>query len=65
MCLDKKWKVPGSILDEIIGFFNLPNASSRSIALGLTQLTQEMSTSNLPRGLSAVSSVTAICDPIV
>jgi hypothetical protein len=31
-------KVAGSIPDEVTGFFNLPNPSSRTIALGSTQL---------------------------
>jgi hypothetical protein len=30
-------KVAGSILDEVVGFFNLPNPSSRTVALGSTQ----------------------------
>jgi hypothetical protein len=41
-------KVAGSIRGEIIGFFNWPNASSRTMALGLTQPLTEMSTSYLP-----------------
>jgi hypothetical protein len=40
----------GSIPDEVIGFFNWPNASSRTISLGSTQPLTEMSTKNLPRG---------------
>jgi hypothetical protein len=43
-------KVAGSIPDDIIGFLNLPNPSSRTIALGSTQPLTEMSTSNLPGG---------------
>jgi hypothetical protein len=35
---------------EIIGFFNLPNPSSRTMALGSTQPLTEMSTRNLPGG---------------
>jgi hypothetical protein len=44
------WKVAGSIPDEVIGFFNCPNPSSRTIALGSTQPLTEMSTRNLPGG---------------
>jgi hypothetical protein len=40
----------GSIPDEITGFFNLPNPSSRTMALGSTQPLTEMSTRNLPAG---------------
>jgi hypothetical protein len=37
------------VVDEMI-FFNLPNLSSRTVTLGLTQPLTEMSTSNLPGG---------------
>jgi hypothetical protein len=40
----------GSIPIEVIGYFNLPNPSSRIMALGLTQPLTEMSTRNLPGG---------------
>jgi hypothetical protein len=40
----------GSIPDDVIGFFNSPNPSSRSMALGLTQPLTEMSTRNPPGG---------------
>jgi hypothetical protein len=43
-------KVEGLIPDEITGFFNLPNPSSRTMALGSTQPLIEMSTRNLPGG---------------
>jgi hypothetical protein len=33
-----------------VDFFNLPNPSSRTMALGLTQPLREMSTRNLPGG---------------
>jgi hypothetical protein len=36
-------KATGSILDKVIGFFNLPNTSSRTMALGSTQPLTEMS----------------------
>jgi hypothetical protein len=41
------WKVAGSIPDEVITFFNQPNPSSHTIALGSTQPLTEMSTRNL------------------
>jgi hypothetical protein len=40
--------VAGSNPDEVIGFFNWPNPSSRTMALGLTHPLTEMSTRNLP-----------------
>jgi hypothetical protein len=44
------WKVAYSIPDEVTGFFNLPNPSSRTVALGSTHPLTEMSTRNLPGG---------------
>jgi hypothetical protein len=62
-------KVAGSIPDEVIGFFNWPNPSSRTMALGSTQPLTEMSTKNLPggKGRSAcgADNLTAISEPIV
>jgi hypothetical protein len=54
-------KVAGSILD-VIGFFNWPNPSSRTMALGSTQPLAEMS-----KGRPALKAynLTAICEPIV
>jgi hypothetical protein len=56
---------PMSSLD----FFNLPNPSSRTMALGLTKPLTEMSTRNLPGGKGRparkVDSLTAICEPTV
>jgi hypothetical protein len=43
-------KVAVAIPDEIIGFFNLPNPSSRTMALGSAQPPTEMSTKNFARG---------------
>jgi hypothetical protein len=43
-------KVPGSIPDEVIGYFNWPNPSSRTMALGSTQPLLEVSTRNVPEG---------------
>jgi hypothetical protein len=55
--------------DEVIGFFNWPNSSSRTMALGSTQPLTEMSTRNLPGGEGGsarkAENLTAICEPIV
>jgi hypothetical protein len=40
---------PDRVPDEV-DFFNLPNPSSRTVALGSTQHLTEMSTRNLPGG---------------
>jgi hypothetical protein len=45
---DTNRKVASSITYEVSGFFNLPNPSSRTMALGSTQPLAEMSTRNLP-----------------
>jgi hypothetical protein len=62
-------KVAVSIPNEVIGFFNSPNPSSRTMALGSTQPLTEMSTWNLPggKGLSAcgADNLIAIYGPIV
>jgi hypothetical protein len=42
--------VAGSIPYEVIEFFNLPNPSSRTMALGSTQPLTEMSTRTLAGG---------------
>jgi hypothetical protein len=42
-------KLPVRVPDEV-DFFNLPNSSSRIMALGSTQSLAEMSTRNLPGG---------------
>jgi hypothetical protein len=58
----------GSIPDEVIGFFNLPNFSNRTRAEGSTQPLTEMSTRNLPgdkgRQARKAKNLTAICEPI-
>jgi hypothetical protein len=41
-------KFGGSILSEIIEFFNLPNPSCRTMALGSTQPLTKMGTRNFP-----------------
>jgi hypothetical protein len=63
------WKVARSIPDEVIGFFNSLNPSSRTMALGSTQPLTEMSTRNLPVGKGRpareADMLTAICKNIV
>jgi hypothetical protein len=62
-------ELAGSIPDEVIGFFNWPDPSSCTMALGSTQPLAEMSTRNLPggKGRSAckADNLTAICEPFV
>jgi hypothetical protein len=55
---------------ELIAFFNLPKPSNRTMALGLTQLLTEMSsTRNLPgskaRQARKADNLTVICEPVV
>jgi hypothetical protein len=61
-------KVAGSIPDEV-EFFNLPNPSSRIMALGSTQPLTEMSIRNLSGGKGRpahkADNLTAICEPTV
>jgi hypothetical protein len=58
-------KVAGLIPDEVIEFFNLPNPSSRAMALESTQPLTEMSTSNISgrkgRPACEADNLTAIC----
>jgi hypothetical protein len=65
----KNWKVAGSIPDEVTGLFILPNLSSNTMALGLTQPLTEMSTRNIPGGKGRparkADNLTAIFEPIV
>jgi hypothetical protein len=60
---------PGSIPDEVTGFFNWPNPSSRNMALESTQPLTEMSTRNLLadkwRPARKADNLTAICEPTV
>jgi hypothetical protein len=62
-------KVEGSIFDEVIGFFNLPNPSSRIMALVSAQSPTEMSTKNLSRDkgrrMRKADNLTTICEPTV
>jgi hypothetical protein len=59
----------GSIPGEVIGFFNLLNPSSRTMALGSTQPLTEMTTRNLPGGKGwpahKAENLTAICELVV
>jgi hypothetical protein len=64
---DTRRKVAGSCPDEVISFFNLPNPTSRIMALGSTQPLTEMCTRNLPGGKgrpARKADITAICEPI-
>jgi hypothetical protein len=62
-------KVAGLILAEVIDFFNWPNPSSRTMALGSIQPLAEMNTRRLPgskgRPTRKAYNFTAICEPIV
>jgi hypothetical protein len=59
---------PVRVQDEV-DFFNLPNPSNRTMALGSTQPLTEMSTRNLPgakgRPARRADNLTAICEPNV
>jgi hypothetical protein len=61
-------KVTGSSPDEV-DIFNLPNPSSRTMALGSTHSLTEMSTRNLLGGKGRpahkADNFAAICEPIV
>jgi hypothetical protein len=66
----KSRKVAVSI-PEVVGFFSLPNSSSRTMAMESTQPLTEMSTRNLPgrvkggRPARRADNLTAICEVIV
>jgi hypothetical protein len=57
---------PVRVQDEV-DFFNLPNPSSRTMALGSTHPLTEMSTSNFPEGKKRparrADNLAAICEP--
>jgi hypothetical protein len=59
----------GSIPDEVIAFFNLPNTSSLTMILWSTQSLIEMSARNLSGGKGLpgrkADNLTVICEPIV
>jgi hypothetical protein len=61
-------KSPVRVPDEV-NFFNLPNTSSRSMALRSTQPLTQMSTRNLPGGKKRparrADNLAAICEPNV
>jgi hypothetical protein len=63
--LQTEWS-PVRIPDEV-DFFNLPNLSSRTMALGSTQPLTEMSTRNLPGGkkrpVHRADNLASICEP--
>jgi hypothetical protein len=53
------------VLDEV-DFFNLPNPSSHTMALGSTQPLTEMSTRNVPGGkMQLAHNLATICEPNV
>jgi hypothetical protein len=62
-------KVAVSIPDKAVEFFNSPNPTSRTMALGSTKPLTEISTKNLPGGEGRSSpkadNLTDICEPIV
>jgi hypothetical protein len=59
----------GSIPDEVTGFLNWRNPSSRTMTLGSTQPLTEMSTRNLTGGKERPArksdNLTVICEPMV
>jgi hypothetical protein len=62
-------QVTDSIPDEVNRYFNRPNPSSRSMALGSIQPLIEMSTKNFPEGKEGLptresDNLTAICESI-
>jgi hypothetical protein len=64
-------KVGGSLvrIPDEVDFFNLPNPSSRTVALVSTQPLTEMSTRNFPGGKKwparRADNLAAICEPNV
>jgi hypothetical protein len=59
---------PVAVPDDV-DFFNLPNTSSRTMALGSTQPLTEMSTRDLPGGKKRpariADNLAALCEPNV
>jgi hypothetical protein len=49
--------------DEVVGFFQFTNPSSRTVAIGLTHFLTEMITKNIPG--SSADNIHAICQLIV
>jgi hypothetical protein len=61
-------KIAGSITDDVIGFLNWPNPSSRTIALWSTEPLTEMIITNLPGGKgrpARKADLIAICEQTV
>jgi hypothetical protein len=62
-------QVADSISDEVIGFFNWPNPSSRIMVLGSTRPVRETCTRNIPGGNGRpgrkADNLTDICEQIV
>jgi hypothetical protein len=62
-------EVSVSIPNEVIRFCNLPNPSSRTMALGLTQPLTEMNMRNLPGGKGRptrkADNLTAVCESMI
>jgi hypothetical protein len=56
-------------IQDKVDFFNSPDPSSSTMALGSTQPLKKMSTRNLPGGkgrpVHKADNLTAICEPIV
>jgi hypothetical protein len=65
----KTRKIARSSPDDVIGCFNRPNPSSRTMALKSTKSLTEMSTRNLPgckgRPARRTDNFTVICEAIV
>jgi hypothetical protein len=61
-------RLPVRVTDEV-NFFDLPNLSSRTMALGSNQPLTEINTRNLPGGKKRparkADNLTAICEPNV
>jgi hypothetical protein len=57
-------KVAGWIPDEVSGFLNLPNPSSRTMTVGPTQLLTEMSTRKLPGGKNRPPSMSRMSENV-
>jgi hypothetical protein len=58
-------KAEGPSPDEVTGFFNRPNPSSRTMALGSTQTLKEMNTRNLPAGIGKLAHTLTTSPPSV
>jgi hypothetical protein len=67
--MQQAWKLRDPFPMRSLDFFNWPNPSSRTMALGSTQPPTWMNTRNLPGGKGRperkVDNLTAMCEPIV